>query len=45
MYAMFYQEVVQAVLNFGAETWVLLEVMPQNMDGRARGINKADNRK
>ena len=30
---MFYLEVVQSVLLFGAETWVLLVVMSKNLEG------------
>ena len=30
---MFSQEVVQEVLLFGAETWVLLEAMSRNLEG------------
>ena len=33
MSAMFYRAVVQAVLLFGAETWVLSEAMPHNLEG------------
>ena len=33
VYAMFYQAVVQAVLIFGAETWVLLESMSRKLEG------------
>ena len=31
--AMFYREVVQAVIIFGAETWVLSELMSRNLEG------------
>ena len=31
--AMFYQEVVQAVLLFGAETWILSEALSRNLEG------------
>ena len=31
--AMFYQAVLQAVLIFGAETWVLLVEMSRNLEG------------
>ena len=37
---MFYREVVQAVLIFGAKTWVLLESMSQNMEGLHVGFLK-----
>ena len=33
VYAMFYRAVVRAVLLFGAETWVLSEEMPHNLEG------------
>ena len=35
---MFYLEVVQAVLIFGADTWVLLAAMSQNLEGMHVGF-------
>ena len=38
MSAMFYRAVVQAVLLFGAETWVLYEAMSRNLEGAHVGF-------
>ena len=35
---MFYREVVQAVLLFGAENWILLVAMFRNMEGANVGF-------
>ena len=40
---MFYQAVVQTVLLFEAETWVLLDTMSTNLEGGTRRFPKADN--
>ena len=40
---MLYQAVVQTVLLFEAETWVLLDTMSTNLEGGTRRFPKADN--